>query len=161
VSQITLPACYWTYLLAIFRFDAEAEVYNRIWAQQPAGYRSFTKWISRGEIVCSSIFPSGYVVVLEQRDGMRLDRLWHALSETERAYIQSECLNGIHALRQVDIRLDDPGKHNILYDRESRVVTLLDFESAQELESHTYISTYFEMGIIFGSDLLLGRPSGG
>ncbi|KAJ5948269.1 hypothetical protein N7466_001284 [Penicillium verhagenii] len=142
-------------------FHAEAEVYNRIWAQQPTGYRSFTKWISRGEIVCSSIFPSGYVLVLEQRRGMRLDRLWHTLSEAERAYVQSECLNGIHALRQVGIRLDDPGKHNILYDRDSRVVTLLDFESAQELESRMFISTYFEMGIIFGSDLLLGHPSGG
>ncbi|KAJ5424425.1 hypothetical protein N7491_009641 [Penicillium cf. griseofulvum] len=115
----------------------------------------------QGEIVCSTIFPSGYVLVLEQRAGMRLDRLWHDLSEGERAYIQSDCLNGIHALRQVGFRLDDPGQHNILYDRDSRVVTLLDFESAQLLESHTYISTYHEMRIIFRSDLLLGRPSGG
>ncbi|KAJ5533782.1 hypothetical protein N7527_000036 [Penicillium freii] len=142
-------------------FEAEAEVYNRIWAQQPAGCRNFAKWISRGEIVCSTIFPSGYVLVLEQRAGMRLDRLWHDLSEGERAYIQSDCLNGIHALRQVGFRLDDPGQHNILYDRDSRVVTLLDFESAQLLESHTYVSTYHEMRIIFRSDLLLGRPSGG
>ncbi|KAJ5959514.1 uncharacterized protein N7479_006664 [Penicillium vulpinum] len=141
-------------------FEAEAEVYNRIWAQQPAERRTFAKWISRGEIVCSTIFPSGYVLVLEQRAGMRLDRLWHDLSEGERAYIQSDCLNGIHTLRQVGFRLDDPGQHNILYDRDSRVVTLLDFESAQLLESHTDISTYYEMRIIFRSALLLGRPSG-
>ncbi|CAG7998639.1 unnamed protein product [Penicillium salamii] len=142
-------------------FEAEAEVYNRIWDQQPAGNRNFAKWISRGEVVCSTIFPSGYVLVLEQRPGIRLDQLWHDLSEDERAYIQSDCLSGIHALRQVGLRLDDPGQHNILYDRDRHVVTLLDFESAQLLESHTYISTNFEMRIIFRSDLLLGRPSGG
>ncbi|CAG8947663.1 unnamed protein product [Penicillium salamii] len=142
-------------------FEAEAEVYNRIWDQQPAGHRNFAKWISRGEIVCSTIFPSGYVLALEQRAGMRLDRLWHDLSEGERAYVQSDCLDGIHALRQVGLRLDDPGKHNILYDRDRHVVTLLDFESAQLLESHIYISTNFEMRIIFRSDLLIGRPSGG
>ena len=48
-------------------------------------------------------------LVLEQRAGMRLDRLWHDLSEGERAHIQSDCLNGIHALRQVGFRLDDSG----------------------------------------------------
>lgn len=41
------------------------------------------------------------------------------------------------------------------------MVTLLDFEYAQALESHMFISTYFEIDIMFGSDDLLGRPSGG
>lgn len=99
--------------------------------------------------------------MLEHRDGMRLDRLWHTLSEIERAHVQSECINGVHALRQVTVRLDDAGMHNILYSRESGVVTLLDFEGAQEVESHSVVPTYHEMGAIFGSDLLLGRPSGG
>ncbi|CAG7940607.1 unnamed protein product [Penicillium salamii] len=142
-------------------FEAEAEVYNRIWDQQPTGRRNFAKWISRGEIVCSTLFPSGHVLVLEQRPGMRLDRIWDDLSDGERAYVQSDCLNGIHALRHVGLRLDDPGKHNVLFDRDRRVLTLLDFESAQLLESHTYISTYFEMRIMFRSDLMIGRPSGG
>lgn len=99
--------------------------------------------------------------MLEHRDGMRLDRLWHTLSENERAHVQSQCLNGIHALRQVTVRLDDAGMHNILYSRESGVVTLLDFEGAQEVERHSVVPPYHEMGAIFGSDLLLGRPSGG
>ncbi|PKX97569.1 uncharacterized protein P174DRAFT_449176 [Aspergillus novofumigatus IBT 16806] len=142
-------------------FDAEAAVYDRVWTQRPAGVHNFAKWILRGEIVCSSIFPSGYVLVLEHRDGMRLDRVWHTLSEIERAHVQSQCLNGIHALRQVTVRLDDAGMHNILYSRESGVVTLLDFESAQEVESHSVIPAYYEMGVMFGSDFLLGRPSGG
>ncbi|KAJ5333113.1 hypothetical protein MYU51_005099 [Penicillium brevicompactum] len=142
-------------------FEGEAEFYERMWANRPAGHRIFANWIFRGEIICSSLFPSGYALILEKRDGIRLDRLWHNLSEIERAYVQSECLIGIHALRKVNICLDDPGKHNILYDRDRRMVTMLDFEIAQELESHMYISNYFEMEIIFGTELLLGRPSGG
>ncbi|RHZ72395.1 hypothetical protein CDV55_108425 [Aspergillus turcosus] len=139
-------------------FDAEAAVYDRVWTQRPAGLDNFTKWILRGEIVCSSIFPSGYALVLEHRDGMRLDRLWRTLSEIERAHVQSQCLNGINALRQVAVRLDDAGMHNILYSRESGVVTLLDFESAQEV-GHSVVPPYYEMDAIFGSDLLVG-PAG-
>ncbi|KAJ5675358.1 hypothetical protein N7462_008255 [Penicillium macrosclerotiorum] len=142
-------------------FDTEAEVYDRIWTQRPAGLHNFTKWILRGEIVCSSIFPSGFALVLEHRDGVQLNRLWHTLSEVEQAHIQSECLDGIHALRQVTVRLDDAGMHNILYSRESGVVTLLDFENAREVESHSVIPAHHEMGAIFGSQFLLGHPSGG
>ncbi|KAH2055723.1 hypothetical protein KXW51_002172 [Aspergillus fumigatus] len=141
-------------------FDAEAEVYHRLWTQRPAGLHNFTNWILRGDIVCSSIFPSGYVLVLEHRDGMRLDRLWHTLSNTERAQVQSQCLNSVHALRQVTVRLDDAGMHNILYNRESGVIALLDFESAQVVESHSVVPVNHEMGAIFGSDFLLGHPSG-
>lgn len=141
-------------------FDAEAEVYHRHWTQRPAGLHNFTNWILRGDIVCSSIFPSGYVLVLEHRDGMRLDRLWHTLSNTERAQVQSQCLNSVHALRQVTVRLDDAGMHNILYNRESGVIALLDFESAQVVKSHSVVPVNHEMGAIFGSDFLLGHPSG-
>jgi hypothetical protein len=91
---------------------------------------------------------------------MRLDRLWYTLSANERARVQSQCLAGINALRQVNVRLDDAGMHNILYCRESRALTLLDFESAQENEAHSVIPTYYEMKPIFGSNLL-GRPSSG
>lgn len=99
--------------------------------------------------------------MLEHKDGIRLDRLWHTLSRAERVNIQSQCLTSINALRQVTIRLDDAGMHNILYNRDSGVVTFLDFESAQEVESHSMIPVYHEMGAIFGSDVLIGRPSGG
>ena len=40
------------------------------------------------------------------------------------------------------------------------MVTLLDFESAQEVESHSVVPAYHEMGAIFGPNLLLGRSSG-
>lgn len=92
---------------------------------------------------------------------MRLDRVWHTLSVVERARIQARCLRGIHALRQVAVRLEDAGMHNVLYSRENDVVTLLDFESAQDVESNSAIPSDYEMGDIFGSALLLGRPSGG
>ncbi|KAJ5223292.1 hypothetical protein N7468_007834 [Penicillium chermesinum] len=130
-------------------FDAETVVYDRLWTRRPAGLHNFANWILRGEILCSSILPSGYVLVLERREGV------------ERAHIQAECLNAIHALRAVNVRIRDAGMYNVLYSRESGVLTLLDFESAQEIESNSVISTYYEMQSIFRSSFPLGRPSGG
>lgn len=132
-----------------------------MWTQLPAGVHNFAKWILRGEIVCSSVLPSGYVLVLERREGMRLDYIYHTLSESERAHVQSQCLNGINALRQVSVRLYDTGMHNVLFSRAGGVVTLLDFESGHEVEPHAVVPSYQEMSAIFGSDFLLGRPSGG
>lgn len=91
---------------------------------------------------------------------MRLDRVWHTLSISERARIQDRCSRSIRALRQVAVRLDDAGMHNVLYSRENDVVTLLDFESAQDVQSNSAIPADYEMEDIFGS-ALLGRPSGG
>ena len=115
----------------------------------------------RGEILCSSILQSGNVLVREHRDGAPLDRVWSTLSEIERGQVQAQCLNGIHALRTVGVRLDDAGKHNILYHRESRLLTLLDFEGAQEVDSNQPIPINHEMGAIFDDALLLGHAFGG
>ncbi|KAI2793392.1 hypothetical protein POX_b03447 [Penicillium oxalicum] len=133
-------------------FDAESEVYERLWSWQTSGHDSiFARWILRGEIICSSIFPSGYALVLEHIDGVRLDRVWHTLAVEERASIESRCRMGIRALRQVNIRLDNAGMHNVLYSRENDEVTLVDFESAQEVTSDSAIPPYYEMEDIFGS----------
>ncbi|KAJ5449043.1 hypothetical protein N7445_003864 [Penicillium cf. griseofulvum] len=96
----------------------------------PHGTHLFAKWISRGKIICSSVFPSGYIIVLEYRDGARLSTIWHKLNELERTHIQTQFFNGINALRQVVVRLSDPRMHNMLYDRQRRTVTLHDFEVA-------------------------------
>ncbi|KAJ5195840.1 hypothetical protein N7449_006319 [Penicillium cf. viridicatum] len=142
-------------------FDSEAGVYERIWQKQPPGTNLFARWIAMGRIICSSVFPVGYAIVLQYRDGARLSDIWHTLNELERAYVKTQCLNGINALRQVAVRIDDAGMHNILYSRSSRTVTLLDFETAVEVEPNTLIPTIHEMGAIFGPNAMLGHEHGG
>lgn len=146
----------------MFRWELECEVYNRICVGGQLSRRCFANWVSRGQIVCSSIFPSGYALVLQERPGIRLDLLWRRLDDRERTHIQAEIFHGIHVLRQTGLYLNDPGQHNILYDRGSWEVTMLDFENVSQLENFgEFISDYFEMEIIFGADLSLGRPAGG
>jgi hypothetical protein len=82
---------------------------------------------------------------MEYRQGERLCDIWYMLNAAERAHIENECLKAIHALRAISIRLDDPGKHNVLYSRESGAVTLLDFEVAAPLAANTFIPTSYEM----------------
>lgn len=122
-------------------FDNEAAVYYRLETDYPAGSYLFPKCIATGQIICSSPFPIGYVIVREYRDGQRLSDIWYMLNAAERAYVKNKCLKAIHALCAISIRLDDPGKHNILYARETKPVTLLDFEVAVPLDADNSIST--------------------
>lgn len=98
--------------------------------------------------------------MLEYRDGTRLDQIWNTLSENEKAYIQSQCLRGITTLRQMNVHMHDAGMHNVPCCKESGLLTLLDFESAVEVET-LEVPLAHEMGAIFCSDLLIGRFSGG
>ncbi|KAJ5528900.1 hypothetical protein N7527_002293 [Penicillium freii] len=86
---------------------------------------------------------------MEYREGERLSDIWHMLDASERAHVENECLKDIRALRAISIRLDDPGKHDVLYARESRAVTFLDFEVAAPLATNTFIPTSYEMKMIF------------
>lgn len=47
-------------------------------------------------------------------------------------------------MRQLAVRLDDAGMHNVLYSRENNVVTLLDFESAQDVKSNSTIPSDYD-----------------
>lgn len=83
---------------------------------------------------------AGYVIIMEYREGKRLSDIWHMLDASERAHIENECLKAIDALRAISIRLDDPGKHNVLYARESRAVTFLDLRlRACDKHLHSYL----------------------
>jgi hypothetical protein len=107
------------------------------------------------------LFQSGFALILEYRSGSKLYDIWHVLSPSERLNVQSQCLAGINAIRRVLFCLDDASMDNILYDRETGVVTLLDFEIAADMESHIALRVTYEMRDIFGPSLMIGRPSGG
>ncbi|KAJ5382440.1 hypothetical protein N7517_000351 [Penicillium concentricum] len=117
-------------------FDNEAAIYDFLEKPHPAGYYLFPKCILRGQVVCSSLFPAGYAIIMEYREGEPLCDIWHILNTAERSY-------AIHALRTISIRLGDPGMHNVSYARESRADTLLDFEVATPLMLKSFISTTY------------------
>lgn len=110
--------------------------------------------------MCSSLFPAGWVIILEYRKGKRLSDLWPVLNAAERAYVEEQCLKSIRAIRAISLRLDDPGPHNVLYARETRTVTLLDFEVSVPVAPNTYIPTSYGMRRIFSSSLITGGEGG-
>jgi hypothetical protein len=82
-----------------------------------------------GDIMSSSVFPSGYILIITFAEGELLAGLWDQISHGEQEHIRKECRKAISVLRSFRIWLADSGKHNVLYSRDSKVVTLIDFES--------------------------------
>ncbi|KGO77680.1 hypothetical protein PITC_071640 [Penicillium italicum] len=132
------------------QFETEAAVYERISQGRYKRHDLFAQWILWGEIVCSSLFPVGYVLVLEEIEGARLSDIWHNLTHDECSHVKAECRRAINQLRAMSLRLDDAGMHNVLFSQRDRRVTMIDFEDAVECEPNTFITTNLEMNAIFG-----------
>ncbi|CAG8906122.1 unnamed protein product [Penicillium egyptiacum] len=136
---------------------SEYRVYERLRQLQPNGHDLFTCPAFFGDIICSSQFPQGSILLLEKVPGDQLFGIWKSLSGGEQAHIYNECISGIRIMRSISIRLLDAGKHNILYDRETGKVTLHDFEAVVELDpSAQYTSPHPELGAIFGATEMSG-----
>ena len=95
-------------------------------------------------------FPKGRILLLDRVPGQQLFGIWNSLPFGEKALIYSECSSATQILRSISIRLVDSGKHNILYDRQSGKVTLVDFEAVVDLSGQTWTSLNPELASIFG-----------
>jgi hypothetical protein len=103
-----------------------------------------------GDIICSAKFPEGKILLLEKVPGEQLFGIWNSLPFAEKAHVFSECSSAIQTLRSISIRLLDSGRHNILYDRMSGKVTLVDFEAIDDLAGVQVTSLNPELVSIFG-----------
>lgn len=113
----------------------------------------FAKLIGWGRIICSSIFSTGNTLLLERRPGLKLADVWSDLTLAEKTHVQNECMKAIALLRSVSIRLADAGQHNVLFDRETGTVTLIDFENIGLCEfPEDTTSLEPEMSAIFGQE---------
>lgn len=113
-----------------------------------------------GDIVCSSLFPEGRILVLAHKGGENLSHIWDSLVDRERLRVREECEKAIHILRSVSIYVPDAGKHNVLYNRDTGAVTMLDFETAIECLPSENLP-FVELLLLFGDAVMRRRPSGG
>lgn len=111
----------------------ESFVYEEL-HRHPSGTAFFPSLLAYGSIICSSIFPSGWVLVMSRAKGQVLSTVWNALPFTEKAYIRQQCRKAVGILRSLELICIDAGKHNILYDRETRAVTWIDFETMKRCD---------------------------
>ncbi|KUM66252.1 hypothetical protein ACN42_g862 [Penicillium freii] len=140
--------------------NAECAVYERLSDSRPRGYDVFANMILAGNILCSSLFPKGRALVLPYKDGQILAHVWDELSNRERTHVREECEKAIRILRSLSIYVPDAGKHNVLYQRETGAVTMLDFETAMECPRSEQVP-YAELRSLFGDPMLRGHTSGG
>lgn len=126
-------------------------MYERLHGLRPSGFEFFTRLVFSGDIICSAKFPEGKILLLEKVPGEQLFGIWNSLPFAEKIHVFSECRSAIQTLRSISIRLVDAGRHNILYDRMSGKVTLVDFEAIVDLGGEEQVTSLNpELVSIFG-----------
>lgn len=129
----------------------ELWVYEQLHELQPNGFGFFTRLLFSGDIICSTKFPQGRILLLEKVLGDQLFGMWNSLSRLENVHILNECASAVGILRSICVRLLDSGKHNVLFDRQTKKTTLVDFEMIDLLRSpEEWPSLDPEMVSIFG-----------
>lgn len=80
-------------------------------------------------MVCSSTIPDGYVILLEKVPGVPLsNQLWQRISQEAREQVEMKLRSAVGLLRRIGKVHGDPSMQNVLYDEESSLVTMVDFE---------------------------------
>ncbi|KAJ5720218.1 uncharacterized protein N7483_008152 [Penicillium malachiteum] len=99
-------------------------------------------------------------ITLSYQAGELLTNIWDSTSGHERTHVREECENVIRILRSLSIYVPDTGKHNVLYDRATGAVTMLDFGTAIPCAASEHIP-YIELLSLFGDRVMCGHESGG
>ena len=81
-----------------------------------------------GKVTCSSVWPAGYILILSHVQGKPLLDFLLQLHVAEVDHVKCRCRSVVEILRDIGIWIGDCGVHNVLYNRQSCKVTLLDFE---------------------------------
>jgi hypothetical protein len=93
----------------------------------------FARCFFTGQIMCSSIFPEGYMIVLEKRDGEVVSDVFEELSYEEQMVLLQGAQEAILVLDECDIEVTSPGLlEDMLFCRRTGLTTLLDFASLCE-----------------------------
>ena len=145
----------------IFRFIEEASVYEKLREKQPNGYRVLPSLLGYGKVTCSSVFPSGHVLLISKAPGEILSTIWDDLLIAERRHIYDECRTAVSIIRSVNLVNLDAGKHNILYDRTSGGVKMIDFETVKYTPDTRLRANASELVAIFGRSFARDRANAG
>lgn len=105
-------------------------------SRHPEGQDFFPVLYGYGEVVTSVIFPAGYVLLLSYVEGVPISRAWPSLGAEDRTLVQHQCRRAVASIRSLGIYLQDAGKKNVLFDTNTRTVTMVDFEHYGHATEH-------------------------
>lgn len=92
-------------------------------------------------------------LILSWVNGLPLSELLPQLPIVEVGDIKRECREAVQVFQDIGIWVDDCGKHNVLYSRDTRKVTVLNFEVIVEFsEEHQRYLESPELVAVYGRD---------
>lgn len=103
------------------------------------------------------------MLIISKVQGEPLTSQWTTLSPSSKLHIHSEVYKAIKVLRELSLVCIDAEMHNVLYDRVTNAVTMIDFELMQPVKPELVSPDLPEMYANFRNQLVQGqtRDSGG
>ncbi|KAK6501747.1 hypothetical protein TWF481_009574 [Arthrobotrys musiformis] len=130
----------------IVKYENEKDNYLRI----PTS-RYFPKMMAFGDIVLGQEFREGHIIVLSKEKGEPLDyEMIQKIPRDERVLMYNEIVSAVTFIRAAGLRHGDPKPWNILWDKESGQLILLDFEIMRP-EDKDRPANEWEVAQVFGS----------
>lgn len=86
---------------ADYSYAHEANTYERIYQRRPQGFEFFDNLLSHGKIACSSLFSTGYVLIITKVPGRPLIGQWCNLYTHEKTYVYFQVKKAIGVLRSI------------------------------------------------------------
>ncbi|PYI10207.1 hypothetical protein BO78DRAFT_306364 [Aspergillus sclerotiicarbonarius CBS 121057] len=136
------------------RYTEEAWTYEKLDMKSPEGHRFFPSLLTHGKILCSSVFPKGFIIIMTKVNGESIDKYWDKIPGNIKENIRVEIYEAIKVLRSIGLIVVDCGQHNVLYNPVTHSVTMVDFEHMQACEEDTTSPDAPEMYSIFKDSFL-------
>ncbi|KAK6501732.1 hypothetical protein TWF481_009559 [Arthrobotrys musiformis] len=91
--------------------------------------RHFPQMLAFGDIVLSQDLRDGHIIILSKEKGVPLDyEMIDEMIQSERLLVREGIISAVRVLRSAGARHGDPGPQNVLWDRDSGHLVMLDFE---------------------------------
>lgn len=125
------------------RYAIESQVYETIERRKANGVAvpdTFASCFFTGQIMCSSIFPQGYIIVMEKRSGHPVADILEELSFEEQNVLIERIRDAIGLLDECDVEIGNPGLlEDMLFCRRTGQTTLIDFASLAEMGDWSFM----------------------
>ncbi|EGX51891.1 hypothetical protein AOL_s00043g625 [Orbilia oligospora ATCC 24927] len=115
--------------------------------------RYFAKMLAFGDIILSGKYRNGHIIVFTKEKGVTLDyQMIKKMSQEEKTLIRQEAISATKILRSIGIKHGDPGPDNVLWDKQSGKLVMLDLEITWE-EDRNRPADEWEVNMILGTEL--------
>ncbi|KAF3276458.1 hypothetical protein TWF132_002217 [Orbilia oligospora] len=106
-----------------------------------------------GDIILSGRYRNGHIIIFTKEKGVTLDyQMIKKMSKEEKTLIRQEAISATKILRSIGIKHGDPGPDNVLWDKESGKLVILDLEITWE-EDRNRPADEWEVNMMLGMEL--------